>query len=336
MLRIVVLASIASAFTACKPAPGPTTLGHMAGATVDPARTPAPTPGSPSARLGALVHARVTIAGRAPVPGGELLVFTYRRLEAELGALTAEGHDAQAELAVEQRRCEADRAALDPEEREYLRTRYQSCEALAGAMRFADDQLTPECKALGVVYLDASGQPLDHVVLGGPCVRAIDSFEAYDLTPAPNDELMLTATFETLGELAHGGWGPVQQQTRLHVLGARPGEGVVEQLDVELLASFVGGDCTHGTRHSARIAGPGVLEVYSQKWDACVEARCVAVEEEERADEAAASGFEQATATCQAEPVSAERAEWSADTDQWSPWAPLDYAGTMLPDGIMK
>lgn len=333
MLRVVVLASIASACAACKPAPPATTIGHVGSTTVEPERAAPPPPaGGPAAALAVVLHAQATIEHTLAAPGGSAYLYTYRRLEAELGQRAAAGHDVKSELETEQHRCEADRAVLAPEERERLDVEYQTCEALAGALLLADDQLTRECKALGVAYFDASGTLLGAFDVGGPCVAHIGSFEAFDVTPADDDELMVLATFETHGELTGGGWGRVEESTQLHVLAAQPGEALVPQLAVQLDLGMVGGSCTQGTHRSARIASPGVLEVFSQPWTECGREGCI------DPDDPDAPAPEDQPAMCQAEPVTAERATWDAAAGawQWSAFEPLAHEAKVLPDGIMK
>lgn len=334
MLRVVVLASLASASVACKPAPPASSLGHVGpSATVQPA-SPAPprATAGPSGALAVVLHAPVTLEHTLTTPAGSASLYTYDRLQAELGRRAAAGHDVKSELVTEQHRCEADRAILAPEERERLDVQYQTCEALAGALLLADDQLTRECKALGVAYFDASGTLLGAFDVGGPCVASIGSFEAYDVTPAADDELMVLATFETRGELPGGGWGRVEESTQLHVLAAQPGEALEPLLAVQLDLDVVGGRCDQGTRRSARIASPGVLEVFSQPWTECGREGCWDL------DDPDAPAPDEQPAMCRAEPVTGERATWDASTGAWawSAFEPPAHERTVLPDGIMR
>lgn len=335
MVRAVLLVSVVSICAACKPA-APTDIGHVGSTSVVPSEAPATRrDGSPSAVLTARVHAKVKIESTLPVPGGNAYVYTYGRLESLAGERAAAGHDVAAELVAEQRHCEDERAALDPAEREQPPSDDRSCEELAGAALFADDQLTPACREAGVAYFDDGGQLLGDVAIGGPCLRRIVSLEAYDLTPEPTDELLLLAAFASFGEQSGGDWGPTEEATRLLVLGLVPDpeNRLAQQLDLELDVTREGGVCSSGVHRSLRVAGPGRLEVFSQEWSDCDREHCV--------DPAEAAGMledEDADAipVCQSVPVAAAVTTWSPEGKAWSLLDPLPYEGTVLPDGIMR
>jgi hypothetical protein len=332
VLRPAVLVSIVAACGSCKASPSVDSIGYGAGTSVTPDRSPSRrVPPSPKAALGELVHAAVTVEGTLAASGGTVLLYAWHRLEAALAERAAAGHDVTAELAAAQQRCEDERAALDPGERDYVEAEYQSCEAMAGSLLLDDEQLTPECRALGVAWFDAGGRLLDAIEADGSCLRDIGSFEAYDVTPEPEDELLLLATFETLGLLTHGGFGRVQQATRLYVLAPRDGDEaeLVQQLVIDLDVENDAGTCDNGLRRSVRIVEPGVLEVFAQAWDECERKDCVDPADVEDA-------AEDAFPVCQDEPVIADRTTWQPETRQWSEFEPLEHEGKVLPDGIMK
>lgn len=336
MVRAGLLVSIVSACAACRPA-APVDIGHVGSTSVVPhdRAPPRRSASSPLGTLTARVHAKVTVESTLAVPGGKVLVYTYGRLESRIGERTAAGHDVAAELAAEQQHCEDERAALDPVDREQLEADDQRCEVIAGAALFADEQLTPECRALGVAYFDAGGRLLGDLEIGGPCLRRVASLEPYDLTPEPTDELLLTAWFETTGELGQGGWGVTEETTRLVVLGLSPNaeERLVQQLDLELDLTRDAGVCTGGTHRSLRVADPGVIEVYAQDWSDCPDEGCVDADE-------AAGMLEDEDAepmpVCERAPVTAAVARWSPEGKAWSVLEPVPYEGTVLPDGIMR
>lgn len=331
MLRASLLASIAVVCVACKPAAPTTSLGHV-GSTLPPERTsPPPAASDPAAQLGAAVLARVTLEGTLAIPGGAAYLFTYPRLEAELAARAAEGHDVQAELAAERRRCEADRAALAPEERTALDEEYLTCKALAGALLLADDQLIPECRVLGVAAFDGTGALVDTMPLGSACVGSVGSFELFDAAPREGDEILVLATFEVHGARARGGFGVVERATHLYVLSPEPAPALSQQVAIELDVTREGDACVHGIRRSARLDGSGVSEVFSQPWSACEAERCldpdVPTDDPELAD---------ALPPCQPKPVTAERATWDPATERWGEFTAIEHDGTVLPDGIMR
>jgi hypothetical protein len=335
MVRAVVFASIALGSAACRPAQPAAPLGHGSSSSgtpqpASPARGPR-SPRGPREALAAQHHAEVTIEQALSMPGGEVVVYGYSRLESKLGERTAAGHDVTAELAVERRRCDAERAALPPEEREWIETQEQSCEEIAASVLFGDDQLTPGCQDTGVASFDPQGRLVGHVVLDGPCLIAIDSFEAYDLTPEAADELMLVATFGRFGQ-TRGGWSTEQESTRLHVLATRAADGeatLAAQLVVELNIAYEGGACQSGIHRSLRVADDGALEVFSQPWDECARADCIEPDDE-AAEEADPSQI------CQDEPVTAERVRWRSEERSWGAFEPMAHEGNVLPDGIMK
>jgi hypothetical protein len=335
MPRAVVLAAIVSACISCKPGAPDDPFGHGASTSKVPGRGPMRrSAGAPNEVLAGKHRAPVTLEGRIPVSGGSAIVYTYGRLQSYLGERSAAGHDVVAELAAEQQRCDDERAALDPGEREWIEAEYQSCEAIAATTLFGDDSLVPECKALAVAYFAADGTLLSQVDVGGPCVWKLGSLEAYDLTPEPDTELMLIATFERFGELTRGGWGRTQEATSLHVLAIRPGVELALQLEVELDVSTEGGNCNSGIERSARVAGVGVLEVYSRPWNDCAQESCIDATEAEEA-EAAGEPVEELP-ICQVEPVTAARTRWVPEERSWTVLEEFAYEGTQLPDGIQR
>jgi hypothetical protein len=335
VVRAIVLASVVSACAACRPA-APVDIGHV-GSTlvVRPAGPRSGRPGSPSAVLAGQVYAKVTLEHSLAVPGGTALVYTYSRLASRLGERRAAGHDVAAELAAEQRHCEDERAALDPVAREQLQRDQPSCKALAGAALLDDAQLVPRCRAVGVAYFDAAGVLRGDVPIGGACLGRVLSFEAYDLTPEPTDELLLLATFETFGEREQGGLGTTEEVTRMLVLGLVPDPQarLVQQLDLDLAVAREGVSCRTGTQRSLRVASPGRLEVFSQDWNDCDREHCMdpltAAEMLEDEDPAVLP-------VCEGEPVSAAVTTWSPAGKAWSLLEPMPYQGTVLPDGLMR
>jgi hypothetical protein len=179
--------------------------------------------------------------------------------------------------------------------------------------------------------MDAAGRLLDSFETEGPCLREIGSFEAYDVTPEPQDELLLLATFETLGVLTPGGFGRVQQATRLYVLAPRDEDEaeLVQQLAIDLDVTSYGDHCDSGLRRSVRIVEPGVIEVFSQAWNDCAREGCVDPDDVEDA-------AEDAFPVCQDSPVIADRTTWQPETREWTQFEPLEHEGKVLPDGIMK
>jgi hypothetical protein len=332
MVRVVVLASIASACVACKPAPLATTIGHVSSTSVVPDRTPPPRkPRSAREALAELHHAQVSVEHSLAVPGGSVVVYAYDRLESEIGQRTAAGRDVAAELAAALRRCEGERDALDPDQRERVESTHPSCQRFAAAASFSDARLVTDCQALGVAYLDARGELLDRLDVDGPCLSAFRSLEAYDLSPTPGEELLLLATFSTHGETTQGEWGSLEDVTRLYVLQAAAGEDgpfVVEELVVELDVVGHGDACDTGTRRSLRVAGDGVLERFSQPYDDCGDEQCI-----DPTDEAAEDA--DPSELCQGEPVTAERATWRPKEQAWGAFEPFAHEGNVLPDGIM-
>lgn len=339
MVRAVVLAAIVSACVSCR-AKGPVDpIGHGSSTSNVPGTIAGRrSPRTPEAVLAGKHRAPVTIASTLPVPGGTAVVYTYGLLQSYIGERTASGYDVVAELAAERQHCEDERAAMDPGEREWVEAEYQSCEELAGAKLFGNDQLAPQCEALAVAYFDPDGILLAQLDVGGPCVWKIGSFEAYDLTPEPDDELILVATFETFGELPHGGWGRVELASRMHVLAIRSGAKVelVEPLEVELDTSLADGVCSTGIERSARIPALGVVEVFSQPWNDCDDSCVHPAEAAAAAQEAEAAGeVPEDVTVCPSERVTAERARWIPEERSWTPLESFPYEGTVLPDGIM-
>lgn len=335
MLRAVVLAAIASACISCKPGAPVDPIGYGSSTSSTPGRAPVRrSAGAPKAVLAGKHRAPVRLASAVPVPGGSVVVYTYGRLQSYVGERTAAGHDVVAELAAERQRCEDGRAALDPGEREWIEGEYPSCEVIAGTTLFGDDQLVPECEALAVAHFDADGTLLSQVDVGGSCLSRLGSFEAYDLTPEADDELMLIATFERFGELAQGGWGRTRQETSMHVLAVQSGVELVEQLEVELDVSADGGSCSSGIERSARVPGLGVIEVYSQPWSDCTQDACIDATEAEEA-EAAGEPVEELP-ICPQEPVTAARTRWVPEEHSWTVLEEFAFEGTQLPDGIRR
>jgi len=338
VLRTAVLVSIASVCVSCKTTPPVDPLGHGASTLPPGERLPRRVATTPEGRLGELVHARVTIERSLAAPGGSVALFGWNRLEAALAERAAEGHDVTTELETAQRECNEERAALDPEEREYLDSDYQSCEELAGSIVVGDEQLTPDCQALGVAWLDGAGRVLDTEELDGPCLSGVRSLEAYDVTPEARDELLLLATFDTLGLLNRGGFGATQSTTRLYVLALEDdGEEsvLIEQLVVDLDIENDGGNCGSGFRRSVSIVEPGVLEVFSQAWDDCANEGCVTAEEAAEIEATEDMDMEPPP-LCREEPVIGDRTIWQPETHEWGAFEPFEHEGKVLPDGIMK
>lgn len=335
MPRAVVLAAIVAVCISCKPGAPDDPFGHGAStSTVPGGRQVRRSAAAPNEVLAGKHRAPVKLEGRIPVPGGSAVVYTYGRLQSYLGERAAAGHDVVAELAAERQRCDDARAALDPADRERVEGEYPSCEALAGTTLFGDEQLVPECEALAVAYFDADGTLLSQVDVGGSCVDQLRSLEAYDLTPAPDDELMLLATFVRFGELTLGGWGQQQEQTRMHVLAIEPGGGIALQLVVELDESAEAGNCGIGIERSARVAKIGVIEVYSRPWSDCAKEACIDATE---AEEARAAGEPvEELPSCPVEPVTAARTRWVPEERSWTVLEEFAYEGTQLPDGIQR
>lgn len=337
MLRAAVLAAIVPACVSCKPSAPVDPIGYGSSTSSAAGRTPARRPaGAPGEVLAGKHRAPVKLEGTVAVPGGTAVLYTYGRLQSYVGERAAAGHDVVAELAAEQQRCDDERAALDPGEREWIEAEYPSCEAIAATTLFGDAQVVPECEGLAVAYFDAEGTLRSQVDVGGPCLAKLGSFEPYDLTPEPDDELMVIATFARFGELTGGGWGRTQQQMRLHVLAippdAPPDQQLVEQLELELDVSTDGGSCNDGIERSARVAGLGVIEVFSQPWNDCSEESCIdATAAEER--EAAGEPVDELP-ICQREPVTAVRTRWVPEARSWTMLEEFAYEGTELPDGF--
>lgn len=336
MLRAAVVASIASACVSCKQGPSDP-IGHGGATSVTPGHTRARVKPEPHAVLAGKHRAPIDIATTIPVPGGTAVAYTYERLQARIGEAEASGHDMTAELEQARLACEDERAALGPDEREWLESEYPSCEAKAGMQVFGDDQLDPECMALGVAYFDPDGILLSHVELGGPCLAHPHGqvvLEAYDLTPEPDDELMLTTSFATVGELTRGGWGTTQSETHMYVLAIRPSE-IVEQLDLELDVDHDGGNCGHGTNRSVRIPEVGLIEVYSQEYDECDQEGCVSAEEAEVArQELEEDEVPPEYEICRTRPVEAEQTRWVPEEQSWTVLEGFAFEGDALPDGI--
>jgi hypothetical protein len=274
-------------------------------------------------------QAAVTIERAVSVPGGTVVAYSYGLLESKVGARSAAdgdlGGDLGVELAAERSRCEKARSGRDPQDRGSAPAEPRSCEELAAAVVLEDENLTSECRAVGVASFHEGGELLGSVELQGTCLVGVASFQAYDLTQEPADELMLIVSYETFGPLTYGGWGPTQQLTRLHVLSVGSGEvGLAEQLVVDLDVEDEGGSCNNGVRRSVRVAGEGALEVFAQKWSGCGREKCI-----DAADEADPSEI------CRGEPVTAERATWRPEEGAWA-FEPAEHAGNVLPDGIMK
>jgi hypothetical protein len=332
MVRAVVLASIALACVACRPAAPAVPIGHSSSTSVAPAPPPRPhAPRSPSEALAVQHHAPVTIERSLSVPGGTVVVYAYDRLESKLGELAAEGRDVVAELEAEQSRCEDERAELDEDERDWVESEQRSCEELAAATLFDDEQLTSGCRAVGVASIDAQGKLLGRVPIQGSCLAGIASFEAYDLTQEPEDELLLVVTFESFGQLTRGGWGQTRETTSLHVLagGAGAGEdGVAELLAVELEEHNEGGNCPNGVHRSVRVAAE-TIEVFSQAWNDCDRESCIDPTAE-AAEDANPSEI------CHDEPVTAERARWQPGERAWGEFEPAQHDETVLPESTMK
>lgn len=333
MVRSSWIVSIAVFGLACRPTQPPAAPAHDATLL----GTPSPPPQrahSPADILGAQHHVPVTIEASVAVPGGTVAVYTYDRLESQLGALSAAGRDAVAELAAAQGRCEAERAALDPDDREYIESEYPSCSERAAAVLFEDDQLSPECRTLAVATFDAKGALLHSGETYPACLYRFGGLDPYDLTPLAEPELMLNVTYAVFGELTRGGWGQTELSTQLHVLAIEADlDGhapfvVVEQLAVELGVSQDHGACSGGMNRSLRVATVGTIEVFSQQWSECGDEDCIDPTDEGAADV-------DPSMLCQDAPVTAERSVWQADPGQWGAFETRAYEGSVLPDGVM-
>jgi hypothetical protein len=334
-VRSVVVVAIAAACGACKPGGPDDPVGYGGATSVTPGHgRGAPAKASAIDALAGKHRAPVEIVTTVPVPGGSAVAYAYGRLQSRIGEETATGRDVTAELEEAERHCEKVRAALDPGEREWIEAEYLSCEAVAATEVFKDDQLVPDCRALGVAYFDPDGILLSNVEVGGPCLSELSQLEAYDLTPEPDDELMLTARFSTFGELTRGGWGTTQQETRMVVLALRPGE-IREDLDVELDVDLDGGNCGHGIDRSVRIPQVGLIEVYTQEWNDCDQEGCMSPEELEAArQELEDDEVLPEYALCETRPVKAERARWVPEEQSWTVLEGFEFEGSALPDGI--
>jgi hypothetical protein len=331
MVRAAALLSIASACVACRPSAPATPA-----ATTEPASSePAPPRQAPSGldALHEVYSTDVFEIAAVAVPGGKVVAYRYDRLESEIGRLTAEGRDVAAELAAEEQRCEAERAALDPNQREVIESMEPSCEELAGAAVFSDDQLTTGCEVLGVAYLGARDELLDHLDFGDDCLDHVHTLDAYDLSPAPGDELRLVAAFVTYGETTRGGWGNTKSVERLHVLRAATNEGedegegeasLVVELEVKLDEKGDGGACDVGTRRSLRVVTPGVLERFSQEYRDCGN-YCIEPSDEDAQDA-------EPDELCRHEPIEAERATWQPADGSWEEFEPFDFDGDVMPE----
>jgi hypothetical protein len=336
MLRAVVVAAIASACVSCKPG-SDDPVGYGGATSVTPGHVRgARTKQSPTDVLAGKHRAPIELVAQVPVPGGSAIAYTYGRLQSRIGEEINSGRDVKAELEEAERKCEEVRTALEPSEREWVESEYLSCEAVAGTQVFNDDQLVPDCQALGVAYFDPEGILLSNVELGGSCLSVHRKLvlEAYDLTPEPDDELMLTARFATFGELTRGGWGTAQGEMHLFVLAIRPGE-LVEQLDLELDVDVDGGNCGHGTSRSVRIPQVGLIEVYSQEYSECDQEGCVSAEEAEVArqeleDDEVPPEYD----ICPTRPVEAEQTRWVPEEQSWTVLEGIEFEGSELPDGI--
>jgi hypothetical protein len=329
MMRVVMLASIALGCGSCRPQEPSAPPRHASGASLPAKRVPPREPRS-SSTLAEQHHAPVTIERSVRVPGGAVFVYAYGLLPSKVGASTAADGDVEAKLAAEQSRCEKARSGVAPPKAgDSAPAEPRSCEELAAAVVLEDENLTSACRAVGVASVDERGELLGSVELQGACLVGITSFEAYDLTQEPEDELMLVVSYESFGQLTHGGWGQTQQLTRLHVLSVGSGEGgLTEQLVVDLAVEDEGGTCNNGIRRSVRVAGEGVIEVFAQKWNGCDREKCIDPDDE-AAEEADPGQI------CRGEPVTAERAAWRPEEAAWV-FEPREFEGAVLPDGIMK
>lgn len=335
MLRAVVVAAIASTCVSCKPG-GLDPVGYGGATSVTPGHVRgARAKQSPTDVLAGKHRAPIEIVAKVPVPGGSAVAYTYGLLQSRIGEATASGRDVKTELEQARAACDDERAALEPSEREWIESEYLSCEAVAGTQVFGDDQVVPECQALAVAYFDPDGILLSQVDLGGgSCLARMGQIEPYDLTPEPDDELMVTATFHTFGELTRGGWGAVQTKTHLYALELVPGD-LVEQLDLELDVDSDGGNCGHGINRSVSFPQVGLIEVYSQEYNECDQEGCVSAEEAEAArqeleDDEVPPEYE----ICPTRPVEAEQTRWVPEEQSWTVLEGFEFDGTALPDGI--
>ncbi len=337
MVRTLVLTATLVGLSSCRQTPSTDLLGRAAnmGARIDHTASPV-LPPSASQTLAARHRVPVTIERSIPIAGGEVVVYAYGRLDARLAELAAAGHDVVAELAVVRDECE--RALEEPElqEPEWIELEYRKCKERAASLLLDDDQITPECRTLAVAYLDPQGEVLDRLEPSSACLVGVGSVETYDLTPRPDDELMLIATYETLGALTLGGWGVTEESAQLHVLATEidreadaPRLTLVEQLRVALTHRADSSPCGGGFHRSVRVASLGTIEVFSQAWNECGQEDCIDPDDEEAQDV-------DPSMICQPDPVIAERSTWQAELGAWGEFEPRGFDGTELPDGIMQ
>lgn len=298
----------------------------------EPETPPAPetAPPSPTDQLSKIHFTEVTVDESLSIPGGFVVAYSFSRLDAEIGELSADGLDVTEDIEAEVQACEQERAELSEEERDWLEYQDRSCEELAVAELFDDEQLFPECSTLGVAYFDLEGTLLYEEEVDGRCLDHLDRFELRDLSPLDDPDIVLVATFMVVGDLTRGGWGALESSTELHVWApvVEDGEPVLRDLvSVDLDDDFDGGNCPYGNHRVIRRGDDGSLELYAQHWNDCADEGCLDPDTDPEEYEQEYGEPLDPDMLCRDEPVERSRAEWLADEGIWDGFYDEDWEG---------
>ena len=232
---------------------------------------------SRAAALGVDCRCTVDIAVEVETEGGEVVAYTYKRMDAAIGEAESRGHDVHAQLRAAEDACRQEREAWSQEQLEaYFQADGITCELAANQEILGDVGLTPDCKALGLAYFDNAGELLEQNEIGTRCAKSLDTLRVTELAANAGPQVLLVFE-ETAGR------EDAEHITTLRIFALeREGTYLVDAFDTTLSEQVDADGCSTGVDRTHEFDTDGNLTIVSTPWTTCPD-RCT--EDVERCEE---------------------------------------------------
>jgi hypothetical protein len=230
-----------------------------------------------SGALGVDCRCPVDIAYQVETEGGEVVAYTYKRMDAAIGEAESRGHDVRAQLRAAEEACREEREAWSEEKLEaYFQGDGITCELAANEDVLGEVGLIPDCKVLGLAYFDNASELVEQNEIGTRCAKTLDTLQVVELAPGAGPQVLLIFE-ETAGpeEATH--------ITTLRIFALeQDGAYLVDAFDTTLSQHTDADGCSSGVDRTHEFDADGNLSIVSTRWNACPD-RCT--EETGRCDE---------------------------------------------------
>ena len=228
---------------------------------------------SRAAALGVGCRCPIDIAVEAETEGGEVVAYTYKRMDAAIGEAESRGHDVHAQLRSAEEACRQEREAWSQEQLEaYFQGDGITCELAANQQILGDVGLTPDCKALGLAYFTNAGELLEQNEIGTRCAKSLDTLRVTELAEGAGPQVLLV-----FGETA--GREEEEHVTTLRIFALeRDGSYLVDTFDTTLSEHVDADGCSTGVERTHEFDTDGNITIVATPWSTCPD-RCQAQSE---------------------------------------------------------